>query len=66
VIAGDGSPVPVVAARSADVLWDAGAFVREATAALGGRGGGRPELAQGGIPAEVHRILTFARGAVAP
>jgi alanyl-tRNA synthetase len=66
VIAGDGSPVPVVAARSADVQWDAGAFVREATAALGGRGGGRPELAQGGIPAEVHRILTFARGAVAP
>ena len=66
VLAGDGSPVPVVAARSADVQWDAGAFVREATAALGGRGGGRPELAQGGIPAEVHRILTFARGAVAP
>jgi alanyl-tRNA synthetase len=66
VLAGDGTPVPVVAARSADVQWDAGAFVREATAALGGRGGGRPELAQGGIPAEVHRILTFARGAVAP
>ena len=66
VLAGDGTPVPVVAARSADVGWDAGAFLKQATAALGGRGGGRPELAQGGIPAEVHRILTFARGTVAP
>jgi alanyl-tRNA synthetase len=65
VLAGDGSPVPVVAARSADVDWDAGAFLKQATGALGGRGGGRPELAQGGIPAEVHTILTFARGAVA-
>jgi alanyl-tRNA synthetase len=66
VLVGDGMPVPVVAARSADVGWDAGAFIKRAAAELGGRGGGRPELAQGGIVAEVSRILALARTAVEP
>jgi alanyl-tRNA synthetase len=65
VLVGDGSPVPVVAARSADVEWDAGAFIRRGTAELGGRGGGRPEIAQAGIPADSHRILAFVRASMA-
>ncbi|MEZ5317743.1 MAG: alanyl-tRNA editing protein [Vicinamibacterales bacterium] len=58
---GDGAPAPVVAARSADVGWDAGAWVKAAAAATGGRGGGRPEFAQGGLPAPAATILSLAR-----
>ena len=64
VLIGGGTPAPVVMARSADVAVDAGAWIREATAALGGRGGGRPELAQGGIPAAAEEILKLARKAL--
>jgi alanyl-tRNA synthetase len=60
VLVGDGQPVPVVVARSADVELDAGAWMKRATIELGGRGGGRPELAQGGITADGPRVLTFA------
>jgi len=43
----------LVAARSKDVPGDCNAAVKENAAALGGKGGGRPELAQaGGMPAE--------------
>jgi hypothetical protein len=34
--------------------------MRRAVAELGGKGGGRPELAQGGIAAEAEAIVTFA------
>jgi alanyl-tRNA synthetase len=61
VLTGEGSPVPVVAARSADVSFDAGAWVKDATAALGGRGGGRPEMAQGGLTAGTGDILSRAK-----
>jgi alanyl-tRNA synthetase len=61
VLVGDGRPAPVVVARSVDVALDANAWLRRATSELGGRGGGRPELAQGGLDAESHRILEFAR-----
>jgi alanyl-tRNA synthetase len=61
VLTGDGRPTPVVMARSADVAADAGAWIKRATAELGGRGGGRPELAQGGLEAAPDRILEFAR-----
>jgi alanyl-tRNA synthetase len=64
VLVGDGQPAPVVVARSADVGLDAGAWMKRATAELGGRGGGRPELAQGGIPGEAARIITFASGSL--
>jgi alanyl-tRNA synthetase len=37
--------------RADDVELDAGALLREAAAAAGGRGGGRPDWAQGGVPA---------------
>jgi alanyl-tRNA synthetase len=42
------SPFAVVIARSADVPVDANAILRALTERFGGRGGGRPELAQGG------------------
>ena len=38
-----------------------GAWMKQAIAALGGRGGGRPELAQGGLAASAERVLAFAR-----
>jgi alanyl-tRNA synthetase len=65
VIVGAGTPAPVVVARSADVEIDAGALLRQLTSALGGRGGGRPDMAQGGIPAEPEHILARVRTALA-
>src|SRR5262249_25292162 len=52
---------PVVVARSADIVFDAGAWLKQATARFGGRGGGRPELAQGGLMAAADDVLGFAR-----
>jgi alanyl-tRNA synthetase len=48
-------------ARSADAGVDAGALIKALTTVLGGRGGGRPELAQGGVTAEPAAILARAR-----
>jgi alanyl-tRNA synthetase len=64
LLVGDGQPAPVVMARSADVGLDAGSWLKHAVASLGGRGGGRPEQAQGGIPAAPEQILAFARESV--
>jgi len=64
VLVGDGTPAPVVIARSSDVGFDAGVWMKTATQALGGRGGGRPEQAQGGLPVEASRILAYARETV--
>ena len=61
------SPAPsaVVVARSADVPIDANAVLRALTARFGGKGGGRPELAQGGgITAPSAEVLDAARTAV--
>lgn len=60
VLTGEGSPVPVVVARSADVGMDAGAWIKDVTSELGGRGGGRPEMAQGGVAAGTNDILARA------
>jgi alanyl-tRNA synthetase len=60
VLMGEGQPVPVVVARSSDVALDAGAWMKDATVELGGRGGGRPELAQGGLTAGTNDILARA------
>ena len=65
VLTGEGRPTPVVMARSVDVTLDAGALMKKATAELGGRGGGRPEMAQGGLDAGPERILEFARRSLA-
>ncbi|HEY7475265.1 MAG TPA: DHHA1 domain-containing protein [Vicinamibacterales bacterium] len=61
ILVGDGTPAPVVVARSADIDLDAAAWIKRAAEALGGRGGGRPELAQGGLGASPRQILTFAK-----
>ena len=63
VVVGTDVPV-VVVTRSADVPFHAGAWMKQLTSALGGRGGGRPESAQGGVPAPVDQILAFARDTV--
>jgi alanyl-tRNA synthetase len=65
VFTGEGSPTPVVAARSADVSFDAGAWIKRATAELGGRGGGRSELAQAGLEAAPDRVHEFVRQSLA-
>jgi len=44
----DGDTARLVFARSADALGDMNALMREACAAIDGRGGGKPDLAQGG------------------
>ncbi len=61
VLVGDGEPAPIVVARSADVELDAGALVKALTTELGGRGGGRPELAQGGVSAAPDAIVARVR-----
>jgi len=65
VLVGDGQPAPVVIVRSADVTIDAGAWMKGATAALGGRGGGRPEAAQGGVAAAPEAVVEYARKTLA-
>jgi alanyl-tRNA synthetase len=64
IVVGSGRPLPVVVARSADVDFDANAWMTKAIAALGGRGGGKADLAQGGIGADAAATLTFARNTV--
>jgi alanyl-tRNA synthetase len=44
----DGDSVRLVFARSTDLLGDMSTLMREACAAIDGRGGGKPEMAQGG------------------
>jgi len=63
VVTGSGTPAPLVVARAADVMFDAGACVKQITSALGGRGGGRPELAQGAA-ADAAAVLAFAKDSV--
>jgi len=46
----DDSTARLVFARAADAPGDMNALLREACLTLGGRGGGRPDLAQGGGP----------------
>jgi len=61
---GHAAATPVVVARSADVDLDANAWLRQAVGALGGRGGGRGDLAQGGLAAPIDRILAFVKDAL--
>lgn len=63
VVTGSGTPAPLVVACAADVAFDAGACVKQITSALGGRGGGRPELAQGAA-GDAAEIMTLARESV--
>ena len=55
-------PSPIVVARASDLTLDAGAVLRHLTATFGGKGGGRPELAQGGgVQGDPAAILSAAR-----
>jgi alanyl-tRNA synthetase len=52
----------VVAARSPDVSLDCAALLRKVTERFGGKGGGRPELAQGGgVAGDVRDAIAFTK-----
>ena len=66
VLVSDARPAIAVVARSTDVALDASTLFRTLAGRFGGKGGGRPDLAQGGgldAPADV--ILDAARAALA-
>ena len=64
ILAG-GAPLAVVVARAADLTIDASAIVQKLVARFGGKGGGRPELAQaGGLGATAADVAEFARGLI--
>jgi alanyl-tRNA synthetase len=57
-----GEPRAVVVARSPNVGIDAASVLRELLGRFGGRGGGRPDLAQGaGLTGETGEVLEVAR-----
>jgi alanyl-tRNA synthetase len=65
VLVSTGRPALVVVARSADRSPSASDVIRRLTSTFGGRGGGKPELAQaGGLDAHPEEVLTMARGAL--
>jgi alanyl-tRNA synthetase len=59
----EGGTARLVFARSANLSADMNALMRAACESLGGRGGGKPEFAQGGGPkvSELHRVLEEVR-----
>jgi alanyl-tRNA synthetase len=62
VLVSDPAPPAIVIARASDLAHDAGALLRAIVARHGGKGGGRPEMAQGGgLTAPVPEILATAR-----
>lgn len=54
-------PALVVIARSADQTVDANAVLRQLIARFGGKGGGKPDLAQGGLNGDPSAILAAVR-----
>ena len=66
VLIGGPPPAPIVVARAHDVALDAGAILKTLVQRYGGKGGGRPELAQGGgIAAPAADVLEAARTLIA-
>lgn len=58
-------PSAIVAARSPDAGVDCAAVLRALAQKFGGKGGGRPDLAQGGgLQGDVQQMLEFARAAL--
>jgi alanyl-tRNA synthetase len=65
VLISNSTPALVVVARSKNVGVDAGALLKNLVARFGGRGGGKPELAQGGgLAGNLNEIVAAARSAV--
>jgi alanyl-tRNA synthetase len=60
-LVGDGLPAPVVIARSEDARVDAGDVLRGLLAELGGKGGGKPGMAQGAVSAEAAPVRAELR-----
>jgi alanyl-tRNA synthetase len=58
------TPAQVVVARGVNATVDAGALLRQLAAKFGGKGGGKPDLAQGGglnaAPADLIAFVTSA------
>ncbi len=61
VLVGGGSPVPFVVTCSAGTDVNAAVIVRDVATTLGGRGGGSPAMAQGGVPATSSAVLECVR-----
>jgi alanyl-tRNA synthetase len=65
VLVSQSRPFLVVVARSADASIAAHSVVAELTKQFGGRGGGKPDLAQaGGLDADADTVLAAARDIV--
>jgi alanyl-tRNA synthetase len=66
ILLSDPPPSAIVIARAAGLSHDAGALLRAIVARHGGKGGGRPELAQGGgLTAPSADVLATARDLLA-
>jgi alanyl-tRNA synthetase len=62
VLTNSSPPLSLVVARSADVALDSAVLLKQIVARFGGKGGGRPELAQaGGLNAGAADILAAAK-----
>jgi alanyl-tRNA synthetase len=62
ILVGEPAPAAIVVARAAGLPHDAGALLRQLVERHGGKGGGRPEMAQGGgITAAATAVLESAR-----
>src|SRR5213593_4948980 len=62
LLADEGDQLRVVFARSADATVDVAALLKKTLGRFGGRGGGRPNLAQGGgLTGSADEILNFAQ-----
>ena len=61
-LVGTSAPIAIVVARSPDVALDANAVLQQLLKRFGGRGGGKPELAQGaGLTGDPQEIVAAAR-----
>jgi len=66
VLVGGPPAAPIVVARAADARIDAAALLKQLVQRHGGKGGGRPELAQGGgLTASAADVLQSARDLLA-
>lgn len=61
VLVGGGSPVPFVVTCSAGTDVNASAIVRDVATSLGGRGGGSPTMAQGGVPSASSVVIEYVK-----